>query len=90
MSEKVGMVFVENLSSASKFSAASQVSVMVTDGITTARQAMKLDNYQKQNFWIAGCYRLNNGTLSFTAEASFINNRPDEEVPDYCLKLYKN
>ena len=88
MTGKVGMIFVENLSKVPKFSAESNVRVTVTDGETISKNQMDLTNYGGEDFWIAGCYKLDNGTLNFSPEASFLNSRPDVEVPDYCLKYY--
>jgi len=88
MNGKVGMIFVENLSKYPKFSGKSAVGVTITDGTTTSKNKMDLTKYAGQNFWIAGCYKIENGALNFSPEASFLNSRPDEEVPDYCVKFY--
>jgi len=89
MPGKVGMIFVENLSKVPKFSSDSHVRVTITDGATVAKNQMDLSNYGGENFWIAGCYKLDdNGVINFSPEASFLNSRPDEEVPDYCLRFY--
>ena len=85
---KAGMIYVENLSKLPKFSEKSNVVVTITDGVTTAKNKMDFKDYGGQNFWIAGCYKLDDGVVNFSPEASFINGRPDEEVPDYCLKFY--
>jgi len=88
MQGKVGMIFVENLSVFPKFSVESNVRVTITDGVTTGTSPMDLTNYGGENFWIAGCYKLDNGRISFSPETSFLNSRPDLEVPDYCLRYY--
>ena len=88
MKGKIGMIFVENLSQFPKFTAKTNVVVTITDGSTTSKNRMDLTNYGGQNFWIAGCYKVDNGTINFSPEASFLNSRPDEEVPDYCLRFY--
>jgi hypothetical protein len=88
MKGKVGMIFVENLSKVPKFSAESNIGVTITDGTTISKNQMDLTNYGGQDFWIAGCYKVDNGVINFSPEASFLNGRPDEEVPDYCLRFY--
>ena len=88
MKGKVGMIFVENVSKVPKFSEESHVRVTITDGASTAKNKMNLANYGGEDFWIAGCYKLDNGKINFSPEAAFLNSRPDLEVPDYCLRYY--
>ena len=88
MTGKVGMIFVENLSKVPKFSEKSNVGVTITDGTTTSKNQMDLTNYGGQDYWIAGCYKVDNGTINFSPEASFLNSRPDVDVPEYCLRFY--
>merc|ERR1719341_2397645 len=85
MKGKVGMIFVENLSKVPKFSVESNIGVTITDGTTMSKNQMDLTKYGEQDFWIAGCYKVDDGIINFSPEASFLNGRPDEEVPDYCL-----
>ena len=85
---KVGMIFVENVSRVPKFSVESNVHVTITDGVKTSKSQIDLTNYGGEDFWIVGCYKLDNGKINFSPEASFLNSRPDVEVPDYCLRYY--
>ena len=89
MNGKVGMLFVENLSKMPKFSKDSDVVVTVVDGSMTSRSKMNLTNYGGEDFWIAGCYKMDKqGALNFSPEPAFLNSRPDEDVPDYCIKFF--
>ena len=90
MNGKVGMIFVENLDKGSPFSTKSDVGVTITDGTTTSKNKMDMTKYGGQLFWIAGCFKIENGVLNFSPEASFLNTRPDKEVPDYCLRFYRS
>ena len=83
------MIFVENLSKLPKFAATSNIVVTVTDGSMTEKIKMDLTNYGDEDFWIAGCYKVNGeGNLNFSPETAFLNKRPDEEVPDYCTTFF--
>ena len=82
------MIFVENLSKEPKFSSKSNVGVTITDGVTTSKNMMDITNYGGQDFWIAGCYKVDNGTINFSPESSFLNGPPDRDVPDYCLRFF--
>ena len=82
------MIFVENLSKEPKFSSKSNVEVTITDGVTTSKNMMDITKYGGQDFWIAGCYKVDNGTINFSPESSFLNGPPDKDVPDYCLRFF--
>jgi len=86
---EIGMIFVENLSKYPKFSEKADVSVTITSATgEVSKVKMDLSKYGGQDFWIAGCYKESDGNFEFSPETSFLNSRPDEEVPDYCLKYF--
>jgi len=86
---EIGMIFVENLSKYPKFSEKADVSVTITSATgEISKVKMDLSKYGGQDFWIAGCYKESDGNFEFSPETSFLNSRPDEDVPDYCLKYF--
>jgi len=87
--DEIGMVFVENLSKYPKFSEKADISVTITTPTGDISEVkMDLSKYGGQDFWIAGCYMESAGVFQFSPETSFLNSRPDEEVPDYCVRYF--
>merc|ERR1711970_330103 len=66
----------------------SSAQIRITDGTKTTNVQLSPTSYGQEKHWLAGCIRMTGNTYQFTPINMFLNDRPDEALPDLCLDTF--
>jgi len=67
----------------------SHAQIRITDGAQSSLVTLNPASYGGEKHWIAGCLRITGpSSYVFSPVNTFLNNRPDSEVPDLCLQTF--
>ena len=81
----VGMIFVENYDKVPAFSTVTNARLSLFSSTGQAfKHDIDLTNYGNEIYWLAGCFRNDNGVLNFTLVSFFLNTAPNLAEPDFC------
>jgi len=86
----VYMVFVHHYGSSrveDEFES-SGVHLSLTDGQISSTVNMETDNYNGEQYWLAGCIKMVGSSYQFAPVNIFFNSKPDGEVPNLCLEQF--
>lgn len=83
-----GMIYVENYSELPRISTATDARLsLVSSKGQVFKHSPDLTNYGGEIYWLAGCFRNDNGVLTFKPASFFINTAPNVAKPDFCDSL---
>jgi len=62
--------------------------IKITDGAKISSVELEPATYSQEKHWVAGCLKLTGDSYEFSPINIFLNDRPDDQVPDLCLDTF--
>jgi len=66
----------------------SEAQIAISDGVRNSVIQLSPTSYSQEKHWLAGCLKITGSSYDFSPVNMFLNNRPDQEVPDLCLDTF--
>jgi len=66
----------------------SNAQIKITDGEKISLVTLSPEDFSQEKHWIAGCLKLTGDSYDFSPVNIFLNDRPDQMVPDLCLDTF--